>query len=108
VGLTYGQDGQEDEAESEPVGLEPSREMPRDENSRAALSESKMQYCDVEVQGFIAEECGEPASVKVEGRWRREYHADALERALARRSDPEWIARQVRNEEGGNHETNRT
>ena len=34
------------------------------ENSRAALGESKMQYCDVEVQGFIAEECGEPASVK--------------------------------------------
>ena len=53
-----------------------------------------MQYCDVEVQGFIAEECGEPASVKVEGRWHCEYHADALERALARWSGPEWVAQQ--------------
>ena len=53
-----------------------------------------MHYCEVELQGRVVEECGKPASVKIGGRWYCEYHADALEQALIRWSDPEWVAQQ--------------
>jgi hypothetical protein len=53
-----------------------------------------MEYCQVEIQSLVLKECGKPASVKIGGRWYCEYHADALERALVRWADPDWIARQ--------------
>jgi len=52
-----------------------------------------MHYCEVEVQGLVVEECGKPASVKI-GSWYCEYYANALEQALVRWSDPEWVAAQ--------------
>jgi hypothetical protein len=51
-----------------------------------------MHYCRVEIQGLVLEECGKPASVKIGGRWYCEFHADALEKALARWVDPDWLA----------------
>jgi hypothetical protein len=53
-----------------------------------------MRYCEAEVQGLFLEECSQPASVKIGGRWYCECHADALEQALVRWSDPEWVAQQ--------------
>jgi hypothetical protein len=54
-----------------------------------------MHYCQMELQGPVAEPCGKPASVKIGGCWLCEFHADALERFEARTSQPEWIARQT-------------
>jgi hypothetical protein len=49
-----------------------------------------MHYCEIEIQGIVLEECGQPASVKHEGRWYCEYHADALEQAETRCAMRHW------------------
>jgi len=55
-----------------------------------------MHYCEEEIQGMVLEECGQLASVKMQGVWYCEEHADAMERNLIRWSDPEWIAEKFR------------
>jgi hypothetical protein len=55
-----------------------------------------MHYCEVELVGLTSDQCGEPAGIRIEGRWLCEHHADALERDLARWADPEWITEQLR------------
>ncbi len=44
----------------------------------------KLHYCEVELQGIVVEQCGEPASVKHDGRWFCEFHYDELLAAEAR------------------------
>jgi hypothetical protein len=59
-----------------------------------------LHYCEVELQGLVVEECGKPAGLKVEGRWLCAFHFDALQKALARWVDPDWIARLLRKDVG--------
>lgn len=54
-----------------------------------------MYFCEMELQGQICKPCDGPASVRIGGRWFCEYHADALERAEARWSSPEWIEKRL-------------
>ncbi len=48
-------------------------------------------YCEMEVQGRLALPCGDRASVRVEGGWFCQHHADALAQAQERWSGVNWF-----------------
>ena len=51
-----------------------------------------MRYCEMESQGRLALPCDERATVKIEGRWYCQPHADVLEQAEARWSGINWFS----------------
>jgi hypothetical protein len=54
--------------------------------------EGHMHYCELESQGRLALACGDRATVKIEGRWYCQPHADVLEQAEARWSGVNWFS----------------
>jgi hypothetical protein len=50
-----------------------------------------MHYCEMELQGPVLALCDERASVKVEGHWFCEFHANALQQYEARWSGINWF-----------------
>jgi hypothetical protein len=56
-----------------------------------------MHYCELEINGRLALPCGDRATVKIEGCWYCQPHADALEQAEARWSGINWFPAPYRN-----------
>ena len=50
-----------------------------------------MRYCEMELQDPVLAICDERASVKVEGHWFCQFHADLLEEAQIRWSGVNWF-----------------